>query len=141
MSRASVLARGRAAAEAGMLDACVIRRETGSTTDRETGVPTPTFEQIYPALATGDSSAVCRVQEIFGFARDTSPSPDQSQLARYRILQLPVESSEGVRVGDQVVITACVNDPDLVGVVMVVRDQSGKSEATARRIGIEEITG
>jgi hypothetical protein len=141
MSRASVLARGRAAAEAGMTDACTVRRETSSTTDRDTGQPTPVYTQIYPAAATGDTTGPCRVQEIFGFARDTSPSPDQSQLARYRILQLPVTTSLDVRVGDLVTVTACVNDPDLVDVVMVVRDQSGKSEATSRRLGIEEMTG
>lgn len=133
MTRVSVLAAGRRAAEAGMVDTCTITRTTGTTTDRTTGVVTPTTTTVY--------SGACRVQEIFGFSREVSPSPDQSQLARYRILQLPVEDSEDVRVGDQVTITACVNDPDIVGAVMVVRDQSGKSEATSRRIGVEEIVG
>src|SRR5688572_3077792 len=130
MSRASVLARGRAAAEAGMTDACTITRVTGTNTDRRTGDPNETTATIY----TGP----CRVQELFGFARETAPA--QTQLARYRILQLPVATSEGVRAGDEVVIDSSVNDPDLVGVRMRVRDQSAKSEATARRIGIEEIT-
>lgn len=120
-----------------MVDTCVIRRETGSTTDRTTGQPTPTYTQIYPA--TG-SAGPCRVQEIFGFARETSPSPDQTQLARYRILQLPVATSLGVQSGDLVEMVTCVNDPDLVGVVMVLRDQSGKTEATSRRLGMEELT-
>lgn len=133
MSRDSVLDMGRAAAAAGMVDACTITRETGSSTDRDTGQRTPQEATIY----TGP----CRLQEIFGFSRDTSPSPDQSQLARYRVLQLPVTSSLDVRVGDQVLITACPNDPDMVSARMVVRDQSGKTEATVRRIGVEEITG
>lgn len=133
MTRVSVLAAGRRAAEAGMVDACTITRTTGTTTDRTTGVVIPTTTTVY--------SGACRVQELFGFSREVSPSPDQSQLARYRILQLPVVDSEDVRVGDHVTITACVNDPDLVGVVMLLRDQSGKSEATSRRVGIEEIVG
>jgi len=132
VSRESVLALGRAAAEAGMSDACTITRVTGTSTDRRTGAPSETTTTIY--------SGPCRVQELFGFARETSPAPDQTQLARYRILQLPVVTSGGVRAGDEVVIDSAVNDPDLVGVAMRVRDQSAKSEATARRIGIEEIT-
>lgn len=137
MSRASVLARGRAAAEAGMVDTCLIQRETGSTTST-TGVKTPTYTQIYP---TSGPAGPCRIQELAGFSRETNPSPDQQQLARSRTLQLPVTTSEDVRVGDVVTIVSCVNDPDMVGAVMVVREQSGKSEATARRLGVDQITG
>jgi hypothetical protein len=133
MSRASVLAAGRKAAELGMVDACTIVRVTATDTDRLTGERTQTTTPVY--------AGPCRLQEIFGFSRDTQPSPDQSQLARYRVLQLPVASSEGVRVGDLVTMTACVHDPDMVGARLIVRDQSGKTEATARRVGVEEITG
>jgi hypothetical protein len=138
MSRASVLARGRAAAEAGMVDTCLVERQTSSVVDRVTGVTTPVYDQVYP---TSGAAGPCRLQENQGFARDTKPAPDQNQFARYRVLQLPVESSLDIRVGDFVTIVSCVNDPDMVGVRCVVRDQSGKSEATARRVGIEQITG
>jgi len=138
MSRESVLGRGRAAAEKGMTDTCLIRREIGSATNPSTGVATPTYAQIYPASG---ASGPCRLQELFGFSRETNPSPDQQQLARSRTLQLPVEDSENVRVGDLITIVLCVNDPDMTGAVMVVREQSGKSEATVRRVGVEEITG
>lgn len=137
MSRESVLARGRAAAAAGMVDRCTIVRVTATSTDAA-GRVLETVEDVYPLLG-GDGR--CRVQETFGFSRETRPSQDQNVLARYRVLQLPVEESTGVRVGDRVTITACVNDPDLVDVVMLVRDQSGKTEATSRRVGVEEITG
>lgn len=133
MSRASVLARGRAAAEAGLLDTCTIVRVTSTTTNPTTGVVTETTDEVY--------EGPCRVQEPGGYARDISTAPDQPQLAPHRVLQLPVATSEGVRVGDRVTIDSCVNDPDLVGVRMTVRDQAAKSEATARRIGIEQITG
>lgn len=133
MTRATVLAAGRRAAEAGMADACTIRRETGATTDRETGHRTPTIVVVY----TGK----CRVQEVVPFTRQADPSPDQTELAVARTLQLPVTTSTGVREGDLAEITACVHDPDLVGVVMVVRSETGrKTEATSRRLGLEEMT-
>lgn len=132
MSRASVLARGRAAAEKGMVDACTITRVTGDSMNPTTKVVTKTTSTIY--------NGRCRVQEMLAFARDASPTPVDPALMRYRTLQLPVESSEDVRRGDLVTITGCVNDPDLVGRSMFVRDLSGKSEATVRRIGVEEVT-
>ena len=133
MSRAAVLRAGRREAERGMVDTCEITRVTGSTTDRVTLVRTETRATIY--------SGPCRVQELLAFSRDTQPSDDVKVLGRYRVLQLPVAGSEGIQIGDDVTITACVNDPDLVDRAMRVRDQSGKSEATSRRIGIEEMTG
>lgn len=133
MSRDSVLAMGRAAAAAGLVDACTITRVTGSTTNRDTGARTPETATVY--------TGVCRLQEIFGFSRDVTPAPDQSQLARYRVLQLPVTTSLDVRVGDEVTMTGCAHDPDMVGARLVVRDQSGKTESTVRRVGVEEITG
>lgn len=116
-----------------MIDACEITRVTGTTTGRTTGERTENRSTIY--------DGPCRVQEIFGFSRETAPTPDKPVLARYRVVQLPVVGSEGIEVGDDVEITASVNDLDLVGRHFVVRDQSAKSEATSRRIGVEEITG
>lgn len=132
MTRASVLALGRAAAEAGMTDTCVIERSTTSTTDRSTGVVTRDWTEVY--------SGPCRVQEVVPFVREASPSPDQKVLAVARVLQLPVATSAGVRSGDRVTIATAVNDPDLVGLRMIVRGQKAKSEATARRLDVEEMT-
>jgi hypothetical protein len=131
MSRASVLARGRAAAQAGMTDACRITRVTAATTDPDTGVQSPTTATVY--------EGACRLQERETQARPENPG-DQYALMRHRELQLPVATSGGVRQGDQVVMTACTQDPDVVGRPMVIREQAGKSEATARRLGVEEQT-
>lgn len=131
--RSAVLAAGRREAERGMVDACEITRVAGSTTDRTTLVRTEERTTIY--------SGPCRVQELLAFSRDTRPSEDVQVLGRYRVLQLPVTTSEDIQIGDDVTITACVHDPDLVGQMLRVRDQSGKSEATSRRVGIEEMTG
>lgn len=132
MSRVSVLAAGRRAAEAGMVDTCTITRVTAISTDPVTGHTTPTVESIY--------SGACRFQEVMAFSRDTSPTPDDPQLMRYRVLQLPVDGTDGIQQGDLVVCNTSVNDPDLVGTHMVVRDESSKSEATSRRLGVEEAT-
>ncbi len=123
MSRASVLARGRAAATAGMVDACTITRVTGHTTDPDTGVQTPTTATVY--------TGACRVQQRTpGGARPADAGME---------LQLP-NSATGIAVGDTAVITASVNDGDLLGREFRVRELAHKSEATARRIGVEEVT-
>lgn len=133
MSRATVLARGRTAAEAGMADACTIKRlDTGSTTDPDTGYPTSTYTTLY--------SGKCRVQQQAVVARPHDVAEDEVLIVRFD-LQLPVVGTEGLQVNDVVTITAAVNDADLVGRTFDVWELAHKSEATARRIGITERTG
>jgi hypothetical protein len=133
MSRASVLARGRTAAEAGMADACTIRRASGSgTTDPVTGVPSQTYTTLY----TGK----CRVQQQVAIARPHDVGEDRVWLVRFD-LQLPMATSAGLEVGDRVTITASVADPDLTGRVFMVNELAHKTEATSRRVGIIEVTG
>lgn len=130
MSVAGVLARGRAAAEALMTDACVIKRVTGEATDANTGVVTPTSSTLY----TGK----CRVQQ-----RAPSASPATVGEAYALMLQLEVQlpmSVTGLQADDQITITASANDPDLVGRVFVIRDLAHKSHATSRRVGVQERT-
>jgi hypothetical protein len=132
MSRTSVLARGQAAAEAGMGDACTIRRENSSdTTDPVTGVGTRTYTTIYIGK--------CRIQQQAAIARPHDVGENKVWLVRFD-LQLPVATSADLQVGDQVTITASVNDPDLVGRVFAVNELAHKSEATSRRVGIIEET-
>jgi len=131
MSAASVLARGRAAAEALMVDACVIRRVTGTTTDPNTGVITPTYSTVY----TGK----CRVQQTNPTAHSTDAG-EARLLMLPRVLQLPVSTSTGIRADDQVTITASALDPDLADRVFTVRGEFAKTHATARRLGVEEVT-
>jgi hypothetical protein len=133
MSRASVLARGRTAAEAGMADACTIRRASGSgTTDPVTGVPSQTYTTLY--------SGKCRVQQQVAIARPHDVGEDRVWLVRFD-LQLPMATSAGLEVGDRVTITASVADPDLTGRVFMVNELAHKTEATSRRVGIIEVTG
>jgi hypothetical protein len=132
MSRESVLARGRAAAEAGMVDSCVIRRRTGTTTDDNSGDVTPTYDVIY--------SGKCRMQQGAPAAASTDDGENEVLLVP-RVLQLPVATSAGVRAGDRVVDYVSAHDPDLTGREFVVRQEMAKSHATARRLGVEEVTG
>ncbi len=116
-----------------MTDECTIIRVTATATDPETG----------EVVVTGSVTIYdgpCRVQEQGGQGRDAATASDQSQIVHYRTLQLPVSTSDGILAGDQVTITASTNDPDLAGRTFVVRDEAAKSEATARRLGVEEIT-
>lgn len=132
MTRASVLARGRTAALAGMVDTCRITRVTGTVTDPDTGVVTPGYTTIY--------EGVCRVQQRS--ASDARPADaGEAYLVLLRLeLQLP-NSATGIAVGDTATITASVNDADLVDREFRVRELAHKSEATARRLGVEEVTG
>lgn len=133
MSRASVLARGRVAAEAGMVDTCTITRSTVTGVNGQTGAQTIATTTLY----TGP----CRVhQRVPGGARGTNVGEANLLMLRSEV-QLPVSAAtDGLQVGDKITITAAVNDPDLTGRVLQIRELAHKSEATARRLGVEEVT-
>lgn len=126
-----VLARGRAAAEALMTDTCVIRRRTGVTTDDSTGQTIDTWLTVY--------TGVCKIQETRAQGRRTDAGEVSVVVVR-RELHLPVATSTGVQRGDEATITASTGDDDLVGRVLRVHDLAEKTYATARRLGVEEVT-
>jgi hypothetical protein len=130
VSRGSVLARGRAAALAGMVDTCSIRRRTAAAVDDFSGVTTPTWTSVY----TGQ----CRLQQGIAQAAEEEPGEDY-QLQLRLVLQVPITVT-GLEVGDEVTITAS-RDADLVGKVLLIRDLMHKTDATARRVGVVERTG
>lgn len=131
MSRASVLARARAAAEAGMVDTCVVEQPTGQTRDPDTHVVTTTYEPVY----TGR----CRMQQRPAQAQEQTVG-EQAVLMLTRELQLPVATSAGVRAGYRVRLTTSVNDPALLDRAWIVKGEHGKTEASARRLVVEEVT-
>lgn len=134
MSRASVLARGRVAAEAGMVDTCTIRRRDpdAEVTDPVTGVITA------PYLPGDIYSGKCRVQRAQALAQQHDAGEDHI-LLRQLIVQLPI-AAVGLKVGDEVTVTASAHDPDEVGRNFLVRDVEAKSEATVRRLQCTERT-
>jgi hypothetical protein len=132
MSLASALARGQAAALALMVDACEIRRRTGSTVDDNTGEEVSTYADVY--------AGKCRVQQasIGGAARSATPGEDAQLLLTLEV-QLPIAVT-GLLVDDEVTITAAAHDPDLVGQVFAIRDLFAKTHPTSRRVGVTRRT-
>jgi hypothetical protein len=133
MSRAAVLARGRIAAEAGMVDTCVIRRRSGDTTDPYSGVVTAAYVNPDPY------SGKCRLRQVQALPETHDVGEDYVVLSRLQ-LQLPV-SAVGLQVGDEVTVTASAHDPDLPGKVFLIRGPAVGSEITARRFEVTERTG
>lgn len=133
MSAASALARGRAAAEALMLDACVIRRTTGTVTDQDTGTTTPTYSTLY----TGP----CKLQRQVG-ASGPRLVEDVGEAARVLVdveLHLPIAASGGLADGDEATMTAAAYDADLVGTVFRIAGPARGSMKTARRLAVTEV--
>lgn len=131
MSRASVLARGRTAAEAGMVDACTVSRAGVRVTDTSSGEVTVPVTTLYTGM--------CRVQQTVAQATEETVGEDHVLLLRLEV-QLPM-SVTGLEVGDRVTITASEHDGDLVGRVFRVKDLAHKTHATARRVQCVEKTG
>lgn len=129
MSAASVLARGRAAAELLMVDACTIRRKTGESTGAG-GVVTPTYSTLY--------AGKCRVQQAAAQAQQQDPGEAYVLMLRLEV-QLPM-SVTGLQTEDEVTITASAHDPDLVGRVFLIRDLAHATHKTARRVQVLERT-
>lgn len=136
MSATSALMRGRARAQALMVDACTVTRlnRGATTTDPETGVVTPVYTTIY--------TGACKVQDA-GQSEVARPE-EVGQAERYLsrlTLHVPVtDVTGGITSDDIVTVTASASDPGLVGQVFHVRMVSHKSWLTGRRFGIEEVT-
>jgi hypothetical protein len=128
--RDDVLARGRAAAEARMVDACTIRRRNGETTDQNTGEITPTYDQLYQGK--------CRVQQEAMQAQQQDAGEAYLLMVRLEV-HLPIAVT-GLQPDDEVKITASISDPDLPGRTFYIRDLAHASEKTARRVGTVERT-
>lgn len=130
ISATALLARGRRAAEALMVDQCTIRRRTGETTDDDGNV-VPAYADLY--------AGKCRVQQPNAQAQPADVGEDYLLLLRLEV-QVPM-SVVGLEVGDEITVTTSVHDPDLSGRVFVVRDLAHGSHKTARRVGVTERTG
>jgi hypothetical protein len=118
---------GQAAAEALMVDACTIRRLTGTVTDKDSGDPVKTWDDLY--------AGKCRIQQ--GLAQAAQQDAGEDYLLQLRLeVQLPV-AVVALEVNDEITVTTS-QDPDLVGRVFLVRDLFHKTHLTARRVGATE---
>jgi hypothetical protein len=133
MSAASTALRGRQKALELMTDSCTVQHLTGSSTDQETGVVTPTYTSVY--------SGVCKVQQ----SNPATTPTDIGQAAVFvgqLVLHLPVtDGSALVAPDDLVTVTACALDASLVGKTFRLRGPAHKSYATARRFPMVEVSG
>lgn len=129
MSRASVVARGRQMAARGMVDTCVVRHQTGTAVDPDTGKVTPTYTDVY--------TGACRVQ-FRGLATQSPTSGQQRVDLLSAELQLPIAVTQ-VLVNDVVEVTTSL-DPDLPGRLLRIKNLMHGTHKTARRLQIEEVT-
>lgn len=131
MNLESALYRGRRKIEARMVDMCTVKRRSGQNTS-PSGVITPTFSTIY----TGK----CRIQAGSDGERGAERDVGQARVVITKItLQIPI-SAPALKDGDEVTISLALYDSALVGRKYVVRDVPAKTEATARRVGMIEVT-
>lgn len=132
MSAETALARGRAMIEGLMVDTCTIVRLTDGILNQQTGERPPVSTTVY--------AGKCRTQQHTPGGATLTDEGEASRSMLRRELQLPIAGTEDIRVGDQATITAAPNDADLVGRVFRVAELAGKSHATARRLGVVEVT-
>lgn len=129
MSLTTILAHGRAAANNRMMDACTVEHQTGNAPGGSAGVVTPVWTTVY----TGP----CRIK----MAGNGSPTEAGEVTVAVLSLEvhLPIATSGDIDHGDRITITAALNDAQLVGRTFRVTSKQLKSEATARRISVEEV--
>lgn len=123
---------GRKAAEARMDDVCRITRKTGDRVLNEsTGQYTTATITIY--------EGPCRVLSPYRVPA-TPTGAGQTQNIENLRLDLPISSSLGIHSGDAVEITHAESDPDMLGRTYTVSTAAQQSDATARRIPIQEVS-
>lgn len=128
MSLASTTMRGRAFAEAQMIDAVTITRATGAV-DELTGASVS--EQVYAGKA--------RVQTYEAQEAGVEVGAGSVTAQRYTV-HIPV-GAFAPEVDDLITITTATLDPNLTGRQYVVRALLHKSAATAYRLGVEDNDG
>lgn len=130
MSAASATLRGRAAAEALMLDACRVERPGESVTDPDSGDVTPSMSPVFEGK--------CKVQQTMSQGANPAAGSHAFTIQDSRV-DFPV-SAGPLMVDDVVTMTASALDPQLVGTVFRVAELFHKSYATAQRTRVEEVT-
>lgn len=121
---------GRIAAETLMVDACTIRRATGTASSDVTGAVTPTYTTLY--------AGKCRVQQTVPVSKPAEVGQAAIWLQRLQ-LQLPMAVT-GIQSDDLVTVTASALDAELASRTFRVRELGHKTHMTARRLQIEEVT-
>lgn len=130
ISAEAVTLRGRLAAEALMIDTCLVERSIGEVTDPVTGVVTDGWETVYEgACKVQGRTAQATVPEAGGHAFTVE------QL----MIHLPVSAQS--RLDDRVTIQSAAMDPDLVGAMFRLTELARGTYRTADRWNVELVTG
>jgi hypothetical protein len=126
-----LLSTARAAAEELMTDECTIAHHTGQTTGSS---PSYAVTQTYGSpFYTGP----CKVQ-----AREVEAATPEAGDRTVTVLSLRIDlpmSVTGAKTNDLVTITSSAYDSDLAGRTFRVLAPFHKSQATARRLSVEEV--
>lgn len=131
MSRDVILAAGRAAAEEGMTDACVvIERVAPGEWDEETN-------DYGPAEEVFSYEGPCKIK-----ADGTQPALTESAgrpvVTIEPEIHFPVLTSGDIKTGQVVRVTDARYDPALIGREFIISGLSAASQATARRLRVKE---
>lgn len=114
-----------------MVDACTVERASGRVMDPDTGQYVTTYDPVW--------SGKCRVQ-----VSDTAPSTPRAGGQEFSIdrleVQLPVDGTGGIEVGDRVTVTTATFDDSLTGRHFTVVFVLAKTHATSRRLQVQEVT-
>lgn len=130
MSASDLTLRGREAAEALMVDACVVERSVGEVTDPVTGVVTDGWATIY--------EGACKVQSRSAVATEPMAGGHRFTIEQLMV-HLPVSAES--RLDDRVTVTSAVMDPDLVGLRFRLTELARGSYRTADRWNVELVAG
>lgn len=128
----------RALAESLMVDTCTITREDPNAVR---GPIDPETNQYPPVPRIIIYTGKCRIQGKSIIAASTAAdSGERAVVTQGSELQLPVLESVPVAINDVAHIDSCVNDPSLTGREYTISARHGKSQATARRLRVIEVT-
>jgi hypothetical protein len=128
---AGILSAGRRQAEALMRDTCKITAAGPNVWNEATLTYTPSKVTLYEGK--------CRMLAPYR-APTTASTPGQVEAVQLARLSLPVATSVGVREGHDVEYLTSASDPDMVGRVFKVVGGAHQSDATARRVPVEEVS-
>lgn len=122
----------RAQAEGLMVDACTITGPVTKEWDEDTSSYTETRPTIY--------EGACRVRVATLQPLDVTVQ-GQALVQDDYVLSIPVDAagSGSVGKGHQVTVTACRNDPSLVGIQFQILAEHHMTFATARRFPIQQV--
>ena len=127
MSLTDLVLRGRAAAEALMIDACTVRRPTGTVTDPVTGNVTPSSTLVYDGKCKVQSTQAQASNPVAGGHAFTVEDLEW---------QAPIGTGP-FKVDDVITHTAAPLDAHLVGTVYRITSLARKTAKTAQRFRVE----